>query len=105
MTIVHFIEECGVGGAEMTLFHIVQGLKDRFDIRVWCIRKKGVLAEALEKSGVSVEEVPGRLALFFKLRKERPALLHTHGFTAGIWGRLAGLGCGRMKKIVHVQNT
>jgi glycosyltransferase involved in cell wall biosynthesis len=94
-TIWHLIDSSGVGGAERHVAQVVQALCER-----------GIPAEAvlyrsypdnpwlrqLEQADVPHRVLGGSLTALVKaLARERPAILHTHGYKAGILGRPAAL--------------
>lgn len=108
--ILHLIWALDLGGAERQVLEMVRRLdRRRFDPVVGCLVRKGRWGEALEREGVRVVDFakkPGldlsllpRLARF--LRQERPAIVHTHAFTAATWGRLAAAVAGRPRVVVH----
>ena len=91
----HLIDSSGVGGAERHVAQVVQALCER-----------GIAAEAvlyrsypdnpwlrqLEHARVPHRVLGGSLTALVKaLARERPAILHTHGYKAGILGRPAAL--------------
>jgi glycosyltransferase involved in cell wall biosynthesis len=93
----HLIDSRSVGGAERHIASIIQSLTER-----------GVRAEAvlyrdygnnpwlaqLRDARVPVRVLPGSFrGLVTELAQERPAILHTHGYKAGILGRAGALLC------------
>ena len=64
---------------------------------VVCIHRRGRLAESLRGGGIPVVSVGKRtgldlsvvLRLVALMRRERPDIVHTHLWTANLWGRLA----------------
>jgi glycosyltransferase involved in cell wall biosynthesis len=108
--ILHLIWALDLGGAERQVLEMVRRLdRSRFDPVVGCLVRKGRWGEALEAEGVRVIDFakkPGfdaallpRLVRF--MRRERPAIVHTHAFTAATWGRLGAALSGRPLVVVH----
>lgn len=108
--ILHLIWALDLGGAERQVLEMVRRLdRRRFDPVVGCLVRRGRWGEALEAEGVRVVDFakkPGfdpalllRLVRF--LRRERPAIVHTHAFTAATWGRLGAALAGRPPVVVH----
>ena len=88
-----FIDSSGVGGAERHIATIAKSLARRgLEPRIVLYEAHGNnpwLAQ-LRETGVLVRVLDGTLrGLFAALRRERPDLLHTHGYKAGILGRAA----------------
>lgn len=87
-----------VGGVERHIEILAQGLKRRgfsTSVVIYANYGESPWHAQLEASGVPVRfldgTVPGALGA---IRRERPALIHTHGYKAGILGRLGGLLAG-----------
>lgn len=54
------------------------------------------MVDALRFQGVEVEDCSGSLrALLAMIMEEKPALIHTHGYKAGLLGRLCGALCSK----------
>ena len=95
------VDSGGIGGIE-THIRVLAGALTRAGIaaRVLLLAPHGKnpWLEQLEAAGVPYEVLDGRFrTLLRRLRRDRPALLHTHGYKAGILGRfaarLAGVPC------------
>lgn len=79
-----------VGGTERVVWELATRLpRSRFDVRVWLSTDRGVdeFAHALEAADIPVERVSevdsrwdwkGMLDTWWKLKEQRPALLHVH---------------------------
>jgi glycosyltransferase involved in cell wall biosynthesis len=90
VSLVLAVTGTGVGGAERAVWELATGLPaDRFDVRVWLSASPGVdeLAESLAVRQCPVDRVEdvgsrwdwrGMLAVWSRLRRQRPALLHLH---------------------------
>jgi glycosyltransferase involved in cell wall biosynthesis len=101
------IDTMDAGGTELNAVRLAERLdRDRFDLRVVCMRKDGPLAARYAAAGIPVESFPirslyslsavrqgARLARF--LRMHRIAILHAHDIYSNAfavpWGRLAGV--------------
>jgi len=86
------------GGAEQVVMNLVMGLdRQKFEPMIGCLNEKGRYAFRMEAAGVRVEalEKKGRVDLGFLgrlvglIRRERIDLIHSHLFTANLWGRIA----------------
>jgi glycosyltransferase involved in cell wall biosynthesis len=88
-----------VGGGERFLVGLATGLdSERWDVTV-CVMKRhdGPLVDELEAAGLRVVTIDrsgrrdvgafGRLVAL--VRRERPEIVHTHMFTANLWGAVA----------------
>ena len=101
------IDTMEAGGTELNAVRLAERLnRDRFDIRVVCMRKEGPLAARYEAAGVPVESFPLRslygpsavrqgLRLARYLRTQRIAIVHAHDIYSNVfdvpWARLAGV--------------
>jgi glycosyltransferase involved in cell wall biosynthesis len=117
--VLHLIEHLEVGGAEKAVVNIVQSLdKDRFYSVVCLYRKMGSFADELQKTHHRVvflrktiftshsprlfklpflllESVVFIFRLARLMRKNEIDIVHSHMFSANLWGRLAALIGGR----------
>ncbi|TCT06567.1 glycosyltransferase family 4 protein [Aquabacter spiritensis] len=92
------VDSSGIGGIE-THVRVLAGALDAagWPCRVVLLADHGgnPWMAQLQAAGVPAESLDGRFStLCHRLRTERPALLHTHGYKAGIMGRLAARLCG-----------
>jgi glycosyltransferase involved in cell wall biosynthesis len=93
-----------LGGAEMMRLTLLRNIdRNKYDLKLCCIGKKGLLGEKIERLGFVVDElnqhpaslnlrITNRLAKY--LRKEKPDIVHSCLFYANFHGRLAGFICG-----------
>lgn len=83
-----------IGGAERQLVKLVQKIpRDRYDVTVCCISRKGVWADELQNNNIRVvcfdkrtgfdPSILFRLAAF--IRSERPDIINTYLWTADLW--------------------
>jgi len=108
--IAFLITDCDFGGAEQILFELCRGLKDKFEIRVLVLKRKGHFAKLIEGLGIPVKSYElgtkinlgyllGLFRVFFRLRsdlsKMKPDILQGILFQANqmtkLAGRLAGI--------------
>lgn len=100
--VAHMIDELPPDGAERLIADVLKHRSDEFNYAVVCLIRGGVLVEELERQGVRVTILGRRHAFDFSLllrlmswmRAHRPAVVHTHLFTADLWGRLAAFLTG-----------
>ena len=101
------IDSMDVGGTELNAVRVAERLdRDRFDLRVVCLRSDGPLASRYAAAGIPVEPFPirslyGRSAirqgarLMRFLRGHRIAILHAHDIYSNAfavpWARIAGV--------------
>jgi len=105
--IFHVIDKLSDAGSTTTgpsqlLYHLVsRGNQQRYAFQVWGLRRDDVARTALIEQGLPVRclarhrydpRVPGDLLRL--VRRERPALLHVHGFAASNYGRWVGRKVG-----------
>jgi glycosyltransferase involved in cell wall biosynthesis len=97
--ILMFIDEAKMGGGQQHLLWLVQKLdKSKIEIEVLC-EPEGYLVDELGKINIKVHSitvsnrpsVSSLLKTIKLLKKISPRILHTHGGTAGFYGRLASL--------------
>ena len=113
--VAHIIDELPPDGAERLLVDILKHRDPARRYSVVCLIRGGVLADELERMGISVVVIARRSrldwALLLRLRdwllREDVQVVHTHLFTADCWGRiaarLAGIEC--IFSTVHSTNT
>jgi glycosyltransferase involved in cell wall biosynthesis len=101
--VLHLIGSLPANGAERVLLDLVRHLDPaRFRPVVCCLHAGGPLVPEFEAAGVRVVMLRKRsrwdLSILEQIRGviagERPALVHTHLFTADAWGRAAALLAG-----------
>jgi glycosyltransferase involved in cell wall biosynthesis len=111
--IIQLIPALGLGGAERVVVDLCKNLdKEKFAVKVACLKSPGESAGDLIAAGIPVELVGGHgwpIALsFFKLikflKKEKPDIVHTHLFGADFYGRLAARLAG-VKIIVSTEHN
>ena len=100
ISVCHLLPELPAHGAEQLLLDIARKTdRNRVALSVCLISGLGPLVKDFEALGIPVTYIPKRsrkdlsvvlrLADFF--RKKRFDIVHTHLFTADLWGRLAGV--------------
>ena len=112
--VLHLIDALEPGGAERVLATIVTGVdRAQYRPRVLCLIKRGSVADELRLAGVPVdcfEFDPAHrwkelLRLARWLRQHEIDLLHTHGYSAGVLGRVAGLLARTPVMVAHLHTT
>jgi glycosyltransferase involved in cell wall biosynthesis len=112
--VIHAVEDLKIGGMERVIASIVTGLDPvKYEAHVLCLTRGGTVADELLRQGVSVTILridnyhsPGQfLALCRWLRKKNYHILHTHGYFAGVFARIAGLLVGIPHLVTHVHST
>jgi glycosyltransferase involved in cell wall biosynthesis len=99
--ILQIIDTLKLAGAERIVTDLAINLdKDKYNVIICCLRKEGgPLVKELRKKGIKVIILDKKLGMDFsiirKIRKiikeEKIDLVHTHLFTANLWGRLAAI--------------
>ena len=112
--VLQLVEDLKRGGAERVIADISLGLnRDRYDVSVWCVSKGGPVAEELQEMDVSLQILGissyfnpfNILKLARWLRKEKPDIIHTHGYFASVLGRTAAKLIPKTILINHVHST
>ena len=107
--VAHVIDRLPPDGAERLLADVLKFRSDDFDFVVVCLIGGGMLKDVIEEYGVPVVVMGCRNGwdprILFRLsgwiRRNRPAIVHTHLFTADAWGRLVA----NMHRIPGVMTT
>lgn len=112
--VLHLVEDLGVGGLERVLATIVLGLdKNKFSVEIWCLAQGGAIASELVRRGVALKILgltsyynPLKVVFLAKLiRQAGIDILHTHGYFAGTFGRMAAILARTPAVIAHVHTT
>ncbi|MDD5546627.1 MAG: glycosyltransferase [Candidatus Omnitrophica bacterium] len=100
ITVVQAVENLRIGGIEKMVSTVAQGLnKDKYDVKVYCLAEGGAIADELIRNGCDVRVLNLRtyhnpvniLKLAGLMRKDRVDILHTHGYFASTFARLAAV--------------
>lgn len=96
--ILHLIHHLRIGGAERLLTDLTPALAARgFDVHIVCLDDRGPFFDLAQQQGIPCHYI-GRhrgfdagsvLRLLRLLKRLRIDILNVHGFSAGLWGRLA----------------
>ncbi len=112
--ILHIVEDLKIGGLERVLASIVLTLDpSKYDVQVWCLSRGGAVAEELIARGIALRILkmdsyhrPLQIAALARLMKtEQFAIIHTHGYFASTFGRLAAILARISVVITHVHST
>jgi len=92
-----------VGGAEMMRLMLLKNIdRNRYDIKICCIGKKGKIGKELEEMGYAVDELgenPDSLNLLITIKlaeyikKKKPHILHSSLFNSNFHSRICKLLC------------
>lgn len=93
MTIVwQIVDSSSIGGIEKHMAVLTDSLRHhRFDARIVLLEDHGASPwiDQLKNAGLTPRHLDGSIrGLYQAMRSDRPALVHTHGYKAGILGRL-----------------
>ena len=98
--VVQIVEDMKVGGQESIIASLTRGLDPSvFDVRVWCTRAGGQVADELRDEGFDVQildlvgmrRLQDVMSLTKRLRDEAIDVVHTHAWGGGLIGRSAAL--------------
>jgi glycosyltransferase involved in cell wall biosynthesis len=112
--VILLVEDLNTGGLERVIQVLAATLDSvRYDTEVWCLSKGGAIADELRERGATVRILGLRsyfnplsiMKLASRLRAAGPAILHTHGYFAGTFGRIAGLLARVPAMFHHVHST
>ena len=96
--VMHIIWSLDLGGAEQVVMNLTRHFdRKKFQPIVCCLNEKGRYAYLVENDGIPVFEMKKYPKLDFLLlprlvrliKRTKVDLIHTHLFTANLWGRLA----------------
>jgi glycosyltransferase involved in cell wall biosynthesis len=112
--VAHVVEDLNVGGLEKVIAAIAAGLdRRRFSPEVWCLARGGAVAAWIAQAGTPVRVLNLRtyhnplniIRLAARLRSARIGIVHTHGYFAGTFGRLAAALAGTSHVFCHVHTS
>jgi glycosyltransferase involved in cell wall biosynthesis len=109
ISVLEVIDDASMGGGQVHVLMLAKYLnRQLFDIRVAC-EPNGFLADELRK--IEVDVLPVKMDNRFRfstlrevvslVRRASFNVIHTHGGTAGFWGRVAGIVSGHRPAFVH----
>jgi len=112
--VVQIVEDLKLGGLERVIENIaVHSDTDKFRMSVLCLSRGGKIAENLISAGVDVEVMgingyhnPLNIVRVVKwLRKKKIDIVHTHGYPAGVLGRISAIIAGVPCIVHHIHST
>lgn len=114
VTVLHIVEDLQIGGLEKIIATIVLGLdKEKYQTVVWCLTSGGEIAEELIDKGITVRILgmdsyynPLKIiGLSSLIKKNSVNIVHTHGYFASTFGRLASIVARTPVVITHIHTT
>lgn len=112
--VAHLVEDMKVGGMEKVIAAIAMGLDARrYTAEIWCLARGGAVAEWVAREEVKVRFFSWQtyhnplniLRLAARLREFKIDIVHTHGYYAGTFGRLAAIAAGISPVFTHVHTS
>lgn len=112
--VLQLVEDLRVGGLEKVLATIVLNLdKHKYDVEVWCLAGGGEIADELIDKGVQLKILGldnyynplNVIKLSYLINKAKIDIVHTHGYFAGTFGRLAAILTKRPVVVAHIHTT
>jgi len=112
--VLHIVEDLNIGGLERIIESVVIGLsKNRYNIQVWCLAKGGEIAEGLIGRGINLKILglnsyynPTKIVkLSNHLRKSKIDIIHTHGYFASTFARMAAILARTPVILTHIHTT
>jgi glycosyltransferase involved in cell wall biosynthesis len=112
--ILHIVEDLNIGGLEKVVESIVTEIdKNKYEVQVWCLTKGGEIADELISKGIRVKILglnsyhnPFQVVkLAIHLKKSKFDIIHSHGYFANVFGRLAAILTMIPVRIAHVHTT
>ncbi|MFQ5901665.1 MAG: glycosyltransferase [Thermodesulfobacteriota bacterium] len=112
--VLHIVEDLKIGGLERVVENIAMHLgPERFEVYVLCLTRGGEVAERLIENGRPVEilginnyhSIRSLLKVAGWIRGKKADIVHTHGYPAGVLGRLAAIIIRTPAIFHHVHST
>ena len=112
--VLQLAESLEIGGMERVVASIARGLDpEAYEVSVWSIARGGQIASELEKEGkqvkvLGIDNYYNPLNVFKLsnlIKKERPDIIHTHGYFASTIGRIAAKLAKVPIIVTHVHST
>lgn len=114
INVAQVTEDLKIGGLERVIENITMHLDPiKFKVYVLCLTKGGEIAEKLIANGKDVEILGTKnyhsplslIKVARWLRQKRIDIVHTHGYPAGVLGRIAAIVTGVTCVFHHVHST
>ena len=112
--VLHIVEDLNIGGLERVIESIVIGLnKNKYNVQVWCLAKGGEIAEELIGRGINLKILgmksyynPTKIVkLSNHLRKSKIDIIHTHGYFASTFARMAAILARTPVILTHIHTA
>lgn len=114
LNILLLLEDFNIGGLERVVETLYDGFeKKKYKIQLWCIASGGDLADKFAHAKKNVRILHLRtyhnplniFKLSYLIKKERFHIVHTHGYFAGVMGRIAAYIAGVPVIVSHVHTA
>jgi glycosyltransferase involved in cell wall biosynthesis len=112
--VLHIVEDLKIGGLEKVIAAIVLHLdKNKYDVQVFCLVKGGAIADELITEGINVKILnlnsyydPFQvISLAQLIRREAFHVIHSHGYFASTFVRLAAFMIRTPVMVTHIHSA
>jgi glycosyltransferase involved in cell wall biosynthesis len=112
--VLHLIHTLETGGAQKVIVNLIRGMdRDHFDFTTACMQRKGPIYDEIKSLKSRVVHIqkkhrldPNLVSRLRKFIRENDfKIVHTHNFSAGLWGRLAASGIKKNRPVlIHTEH-
>lgn len=114
LNVIQVVEDLKIGGLERVIESLVlHADPEKFKMSVLCLSRGGVIADSLLSAGkeidiLGIENYHSPLSasrVVQWLKRKKADIVHTHGYPAGVLGRVAAIIAGSPCIVHHVHST
>jgi glycosyltransferase involved in cell wall biosynthesis len=113
MKLIHIVDTMDVDGLERQVYQLFVRLHDRYDMALWCLYEGGYFADEIQRLGVEVYILPKYnwynplrlLWLAREMRRWKVQIIHSHGYNANLFSRVASTIAGIPIHITHLHSA
>lgn len=112
--VLHLIHTLETGGAQKVIVNLIRGIdKDKFEFTTVCMQRKGAVYDEIKNLKSKAVHIKKRYRLDPSLVKRlrqfiidgKFDIVHSHNFSAGLWGRLAAIGIKKNRPVlIHTEH-